>query len=294
MPGNHYVIHLLPKYKEFRVHVTSDAELFKLVTQEAAKQQVIVHENIDLSKFEKDTKLSESETSIIFRANWNGKQAVVKQFKNKDKQAFIEEVAIICLIQHPNIIPCWAADIDTLSYVMPFYSDGNLSQFIKKNSLVADELLRKIGLDIATGLDCLNNVGLMQRELKPENILICSEGPVFAVLADVYKTKVVEEKQSTGLVAPENIPVFTEKSEVFAYGTLFWMMLQRKMDMQELFFGKSPSEIVSSLRSDDFLPTVPESCKQYVALLKSCWVSDPEKRITIKQIIEQLVSFAPK
>ena len=114
---------------------------------------------------------------------------VNKDVKSKDEP--------IC---HPNII-CYkdVFSLDDKVYVIMEYFDGitlykYLKSFLKRNQIMGIEEIVSILREIVTGLEYLNSINVIHRDLKLENIMINKEGLIKIVdyglscFKDIYKS----------------------------------------------------------------------------------------------------------
>ena len=114
----------------------------------------------------------------------------------QDKQklaAILQEIYSICWFnEHPNIISLlgWSYELSdgglTAHLVTEYSRHGDLRKFLKTQSLPDMESLRKICVDIATGLSVLHEHGVVQGDLKLDNILVFDDanGSVIAKIND--------------------------------------------------------------------------------------------------------------
>jgi serine/threonine protein kinase len=78
--------------------------------------------------------------------------------------------------------------------------------------------------------------------------------------------------------------LYDEKIDVFAFGTIIWEILIRKIP----FDGNEVSEIKRRVLSDEKLYTPKSVSSNFVELINSCRAYDPIKRPSFSEIIKQL------
>ena len=120
-------------------------------------------------------------------------------------QRFREEARLVAKLEHPNIIPIYAYDIDEAQGIpwmaMRLVPAGSLSDLIKRERL---PLARAVALlrGVAEGLDYAHRKGVVHRDIKPQNVLLDDASRVY--LADFGIGKMLEGS-SAGLTGTGNI-----------------------------------------------------------------------------------------
>lgn len=158
-------------------------------------------------------------------------------------ERFRREAQTVARLEHPQIIPIFAYDIDQATgtpwMAMRLISGGSLSQRIKRGRLAPAESAR-ILKDVADALDYAHSAGVIHRDVKPQNVLLDDAGRVY--LADFGIAKMVEASAhmtQTGMItgtpqymAPEQaLGKKVDKSiDIYALGIVGY----------ELFTGRVP------------------------------------------------------
>ncbi len=119
-------------------------------------------------------------------------------------QRFREEARLVAKLEHPNIIPIYAYDIDEADGIpwmaMRLVPSGSLADMIKRERL---PLARSVAIlrGVAEALDYAHRKGVVHRDVKPQNVLLDEASRVY--LADFGIGKMLEG--SSGLTGTGNI-----------------------------------------------------------------------------------------
>jgi hypothetical protein len=105
-------------------------------------------------------------------------------------ERFLREIRITAQLNHPHILPLLdSGEADGfLYYVMPHVSGGSLRQRLRHDTKLPIGDTVRITEQVASALDHAHRLGVVHRDMKPENILF-SEG--HAIVADFGIAKVV-------------------------------------------------------------------------------------------------------
>ena len=105
-------------------------------------------------------------------------------------ERFLREIEVAAQLNHPHILPLLdsGAAEDFLYYVMPHVSGGSLRQRLLSTEKLSTNDVARITEEVARALEHAHRIGVIHRDVKPENILF-SEG--VAVVADFGIARVV-------------------------------------------------------------------------------------------------------
>ena len=130
--------------------------------------------------------------------------------------------------------------------------------FIDQNGFLPEQIIKKAVCDVASGLKFMHSNGVLHRDIKPQNILVGSDG--IAKLADFGVSKVIEDesdmiKQTEGtlhFMPPEacdmEIDEFSGKAaDVWALGVTLYAMLYNKVP----FWGATEFELMENIRTQE-------------------------------------------
>jgi serine/threonine protein kinase len=136
------------------------------------------------------------------------------------------------LIQYLDVLETVDQSAATVTIITPFYNEKDLREFVQKQQLTIDEQhIASLILQVAGALDYLHtrNPSLVHRDVKPENILMCSGGQQ-ALLMDLDTCKPATRSVTVGLgtmeyMAPEAmIGAATTKSDIWSLGVVMYVL----------------------------------------------------------------------
>ena len=109
-----------------------------------------------------------------------------------DIERITREIHILRLVRHPNIIQLYEIiDTPTKIYlVMEYASNGELFEYITKNTKLNEQEACKFFQQIVSGVEYLQRLKIVHRDLKPKNMLLDYENNVKIVdfsLSNIYK-----------------------------------------------------------------------------------------------------------
>lgn len=210
---------------------------------------------------------------------------------------FEREADLLRQLSHPNIMRLLAffKEGDNYHLVMPFMV-GSILDLIRLKGALPVEWVRDIGLDVCDALIRAHRLGVIHRDIKPDNILLDPEG--VPILTDFGVALLVDETRltgqgiilgSTGYISPE---VFQgedadERSDIWSLGVVFYEMLAGQSLFEGNFMAIADAilhEPIPSLRQAR--PDIP---KALTALIDEMLVKDPSYRIpSVRQVAATL------
>jgi serine/threonine protein kinase len=153
---------------------------------------------------------------------------------------FAEESRIAASIEHPNVVPIYAAGAENgVPYIaMRFVSGSDLGQRISHQGKLEPERAAALIAQIGNGLDAIHAAGLVHRDVKPANVLVSGEeGSEHAYITDFGVARNVATQSGltqTGrfvgtldYVAPEQISggAIDARVDVYALGCMLFKLL---------------------------------------------------------------------
>jgi Protein kinase domain len=155
-------------------------------------------------------------------------------------QRFAEESKIAASIEHPNVVPIYAASREAgVPFIaMRYVAGADLAKRLAREGRLAPEAAVDLIAQVANGLDAIHAAGLVHRDVKPANVLLSGgDGAVHAYITDFGVARNVATESGltqTGrfvgtldYVAPEQISggVVDARVDVYALGCLLFKLL---------------------------------------------------------------------
>ncbi|KAF5308833.1 hypothetical protein FQR65_LT00533 [Abscondita terminalis] len=265
---------------------------------------------IDFSELELEEVIGVGGFGKVYRGIWRNREVAVKaarQDPDSDISVTLEnvlkEAKLFCLLQHENIVSLEGVCLQepNLCLILEYCRGGSLNRVLAGRKIRPDVLV-DWAIQIARGMDYLHcgaPISLIHRDLKSSNVLLSEEIANddlqfktlkitdFGLAREVYKTTRMSQAGTYAWMAPEVIKnsTFSKASDVWSYGVLLWELLTgetpyKGIDTLAVAYGVAVNKLT--------LP-IPSTCPQpWRDLMEACWESDPHRRPTFEEILDQL------
>ncbi|XP_071597197.1 proto-oncogene tyrosine-protein kinase ROS isoform X1 [Heliangelus exortis] len=252
-------------------------------------------------------------TAVDILGDGSGESKVaVKTLKkgstDHEKSEFLKEAHLMSKFDHPHILKLLGVCLlnEPQYLILELMEGGDLLSYLRgarkqKNSFLKVTDLLDICLDICKGCVYLEKMHFIHRDLAARNCLVSekeyeSSSRIvkigdFGLARDIYKNDYYR-KRGEGLLpvrwmAPESLidGVFTNRSDVWAFGVLVWETLTLG---QQPYPGFSNTEVLHHVRSGGRLES-PSNCPDDLCdLMVRCWAQEPHNRPTFSYIQDKL------
>ncbi|NWX24129.1 ROS1 kinase, partial [Aegotheles bennettii] len=244
-------------------------------------------------------------TAVDILGDGNGESKVaVKTLKkgatDHEKSEFLKEAHLMSKFDHPHILKLLGVCLlnEPQYLILELMEGGDLLSYLRgarkqklQSPLLTVTDLLDICLDICKGCVYLEKMHFIHRDLAARNCLVSekeyeSSSRVvkigdFGLARDIYKNDYYR-KRGEGLLpvrwmAPESLidGVFTNRSDVWAFGVLVWETLTLG---QQPYPGFSNTEVFHHVRSGGRLES-PNNCPRDLSdLMTGCWAQEPHNR----------------
>jgi len=237
----------------------------------------------------------------------------VVESKTGDRvRRFVQEAKAASALNHPNILTIYEIDeIDSEQFIATEYIDGETLRDRLRTSRLRPVEAIDIGVQVASALSATHDVGVIHRDIKPDNIMLRRDGIVKVL--DFGLAKLTRERPSTttdslaptqklistdvGIVlgtAPYMSPEQTRGLEVDAR-TDIWSLgcvLYEMIAGCQPFPGPTTIDIMSGILSrepESLLPNLPEGPRDLERVVLRALRKDREERYqTVKDLLTDL------
>jgi len=258
---------------------------------------------------------------IVFRGELCGRPVAIKalfaaEASNVDDAAIPpdvvkkvkREVAVMCTLNHPNVLQIIGAVPERGWIVMEFCAGGSLKSVLMDPEHVVDVNVQvRLAAEAATGVAYLHiaDIAIVHGDLKADNVLLTSSNPAdaHAKLCDFGMAEAKDRSMtmtrasmgsSGGLTVQWTAPELLEgeaktyASDVFALGVTIWEIFERDTP-----FGRMPEMIVIKQLLDGKRPPLSAKTPQRVAdIVGACWAPEARRRPTADRVAYALNALA--
>jgi len=228
------------------------------------------------------------------------------QLKNQDR--FKQEIAIMKMMDHPNIIKLFESfeDHRNIYLVMELCTGGELFDRIIEAGHFTEVQAAVLMQQIVRAIYYMHENQVCHRDLKPENFLFTTKDPIdktllkiidFGLSCKFNKDQVLTTKAGTPYyVAPQVLAgKYDQLSDLWSVGVIMYVMLCGYPP----FFGETDAEVLSKVRLGNFSfnaadwKNVSEDAKNLIRMLLKM---NPRDRYTAEQALnhEWIKNKAPK
>ena len=211
---------------------------------------------------------------------------------------FNQEARAASALNHPNILTIYGVDeVGGRHFIATEFVDGESLRALltRRGKMDVAEAL-DVAVQVASALAVAHDAGILHRDIKPENVMLRRDG--IAKVLDFGLAKLLDGSTAspsssasvsqpldtrsgivlgtTQYMSPEQAtagPV-DARSDVFAFGALLYEMVTG----QVAFPGRSPTQVVAAILTQEPQPPAPNVPAELTSLILRCLRKDPERR----------------
>ncbi len=225
-------------------------------------------------------------------AHSEGARAFEKRFK--------QEILVARQVTHVNVVRIFdLGETGGMKFITMAYVEGaDLASILSQGALATDRAL-PLARQLASGLAAAHGVGVVHRDLKPQNLLVdrsdhlCISDFGLAKSLDVGAAGLTRTGEFLGTpryLSPEQVQGKTadHRSDLYAMGLIFFEMVTGRPP----FSGSSTLELMYqrvSTRAADPRETVPTLPAFFASVISKCLATAPDERYqSALQVLEDL------
>ena len=227
------------------------------------------------------------------------KTVPVEEMTREERQAAMNEVKVLKLLDHPNIIAYHDSFVEekALMIVMEYAEGGTIFQYLQnRDSLLPEPELMHLFVQMVLSLKAVHGHSVLHRDLKTQNIMLDRRHAVVKI-GDFGISKVLSSKSRANTVvgtpcyiSPELCEgrPYNQQSDIWALGCVLYEMatLRRAFDAPNL-----PALVLKIMRGT-VAPIDRGYSQAFRCLLLSMLHLDPDQRPRLSEILAQPICQA--
>lgn len=208
--------------------------------------------------------------AVVYKAfdNIDNRIVAVKILKNEYieneefRHRFKNESKAIAVLSHPNIVKVYDVSYGNLiQYIVMEHVDGiTLKEYIEQQGVINIREALHFLTQILHALQHAHDKGIIHRDIKPQNILLLSDGTIKVTDFGIARISRSETKTMTGeaigsvhYISPEQVKgsVTDARSDIYSVGVVFYEMLTGKLPFES---DNTAQLIFMQIQNDPVMP----------------------------------------
>ena len=208
---------------------------------------------------------------------------------------FVAEARAAAKLQHPNVVHVFDVEHtdDLYYYAMELMHEGSLEDWLKQHGAMPVDRALQVVADAAAGLAYAESLGIVHRDIKPDNLMLDRHGAVKIADLGLARTEAGGDEKAVGtphFMAPEQVlrKPLDHRTDLYALGCTFYRLITGRTP----FRGTTVKDILRAQVKD--APEPPHKVNADVpaevsALVLKLMEKDPADRFqTANELLEQL------
>ena len=190
----------------------------------------------------------------ILKEEFISNEEFITRFKNESKA--------IAVLNHPNIVKVYDVSFgDLIQYIVMEYVDGiTLKQYIERQQNLRWKDAVYLTIQVLRALQHAHDKGIVHRDVKPQNIMLLSDGTIkvtdFGIARfarSEHKTMTDKAIGSVHYISPEQArgELTDEKADIYSVGVMLYEMLTGKLPFEA---DSAVSVAIMQLQQNPVLP----------------------------------------
>eukprot|EP01105_Mastigella_eilhardi_P001641 TRINITY_DN1194_c0_g1_i2.p1 TRINITY_DN1194_c0_g1~~TRINITY_DN1194_c0_g1_i2.p1 ORF type:complete len:241 (-),score=61.34 TRINITY_DN1194_c0_g1_i2:22-744(-) len=225
----------------------------------------------------------------------------VENMSPDQQDEFEREVALLAKLHNPHVVEFVGVVVSAtkLWLVTEFIAGGTLKKTLYNLKPLPFGVKVKIALDIAQGMKTLHDNNIIHRDLKSDNLLVCSlslEATSTVKLTDFGTSRTIGDNKAKTYTKGVGTPIYMSPellkgeqynslTDVYSYGVLCYEVLTQA----EPYASFTNTWAIASFVVGGERPALPANTEpQFAAMVNSCWAQVPSARPTFTQVVSFL------
>jgi len=184
--------------------------------------------------------------------------------REENKVRFQREAQVVANLDHPNIVKVWdysGLDSDDSFIVAEFIEGITLKRFRADHPSILPEIAAMMVEQVGSALQHAHTNGITHRDVKPENVMLSSEGTLKLMDFGIAQIKDVAQMTVTGTMigspahmSPEHIEgkQLDHRADIFSLGTLFYTLAVGELP----FTGNTAHALLRNILEANYVPAL--------------------------------------
>ena len=181
------------------------------------------------------------------------------------RKLFATEAWAASQLDHPNITKIfdWKVEGERAYLVMEHLEGRTLEEFVTMDKLLPVQQVVDIVHKTAVALDYAHRCGIVNRDVKPANVMLCDNGEIklmdFGLALNIKKNINIDSTYINGLgspsyMSPEQIKGYTlnHQTDLYSLGVMFYQMLTGRVP----FRAKNTASLVYKIINTEPVPVI--------------------------------------
>ena len=179
------------------------------------------------------------------------------------RKLFAAEAWVSTQLEHPSITKVydWKIEPERAYLIMDLLEGHTLDEHISMDKLLPVQKVIDIMHKVAVALDYAHRRGVVNRDIKPANIMLCDNGEVkvmdFGLALNTKKNMNMDSTYINGLgspayMSPEQIKGYTlnHQTDLYSLGVMFYQLLTGRLP----FRAKNPASLIYKIINTEAVP----------------------------------------
>ncbi len=218
------------------------------------------------------------------------------------RQRFNREAQAIARLHHTNIVDVFDFSLgtDENAYLITEFVHGDtLTRFVMDHGPFLPQAAALIGHAVASALEHAHGVGIVHRDIKPDNLMISKDGHIKLMDFGIATAMDLEQMTATGAIvgspahmAPEQIEggPLDHRCDIFAFGTVLYYLVTRKLP----FVASNPHALFRMIlegRYEAASKHNPQVDRGFDSLIAQCLARQPADRWPTMTAVQNALSL---